>query len=221
MKDWPAAHSMDTEWFGVDENGQIARFDTGEPGAVPVDHDPNRAYELARAVLEAAAAHAGDVIDDHTSWLDVEPSELGVFDYGVSDYGVEPYECIEPPEEPLHIDALPPEMQKRLVRLPVRFEDEPDLPVGAYIPVDFWGGVPFYEDVDGLARPIVGREAEFAALVGEGVDAAPLQEAFDAFQGPPGPTAEPTPEERRRLAVILGLMVMLLVALVIRAILAP
>jgi hypothetical protein len=31
----PAAHSTDTTWYAVDENGEVALFDTGEPGAVP------------------------------------------------------------------------------------------------------------------------------------------------------------------------------------------
>jgi hypothetical protein len=31
----PAAHSMDTTWFGVDLAGNVGVFDTGEPGALP------------------------------------------------------------------------------------------------------------------------------------------------------------------------------------------
>lgn len=33
--DFPAAHSMDSAWFAVDADGHVARFDTGENGAVP------------------------------------------------------------------------------------------------------------------------------------------------------------------------------------------
>lgn len=33
--DYPAAHSMDTTWFGVDANGEIAVFETGDSGEVP------------------------------------------------------------------------------------------------------------------------------------------------------------------------------------------
>ncbi len=33
--DFPAAHSMDTTWFAVDDDGAIAAFSTGEDGAVP------------------------------------------------------------------------------------------------------------------------------------------------------------------------------------------
>lgn len=35
MQDFPAAHSMDTEWFAVDADGNIGIFDSGEGGAVP------------------------------------------------------------------------------------------------------------------------------------------------------------------------------------------
>ena len=35
MSDYPAAHSMDTEWFAVDADGHVAVFETGEPGPVP------------------------------------------------------------------------------------------------------------------------------------------------------------------------------------------
>jgi len=35
VKDFPAAHSMDTHWFAVDANGHIGYFDSSEGGAVP------------------------------------------------------------------------------------------------------------------------------------------------------------------------------------------
>ena len=38
LEDFPAAHSMDTEWFAVDQQGQVARFRSGEAGAVPSDY---------------------------------------------------------------------------------------------------------------------------------------------------------------------------------------
>lgn len=36
MTDYPAAHSMDSCWFAVDLDGNVAMFDTGEGGALPV-----------------------------------------------------------------------------------------------------------------------------------------------------------------------------------------
>ena len=35
MIDFPAAHSMDTDWFAIDNDGNIGVFDSGEGGAVP------------------------------------------------------------------------------------------------------------------------------------------------------------------------------------------
>ena len=35
VADYPAAHSMDTEWFATDQDGYVALFDTGEPGLMP------------------------------------------------------------------------------------------------------------------------------------------------------------------------------------------
>ena len=34
-EDFPAAHSMDTEWYAVDSEGNVGRFETGEAGAAP------------------------------------------------------------------------------------------------------------------------------------------------------------------------------------------
>jgi len=35
MTDYPAAHSMDSGWFALDEEGCLAHFETGEGGALP------------------------------------------------------------------------------------------------------------------------------------------------------------------------------------------
>jgi hypothetical protein len=44
--DYPAAHSMDTEWFAIDADGNVGVFDSGEPGAVPSDAIQDDAYRL-------------------------------------------------------------------------------------------------------------------------------------------------------------------------------
>jgi hypothetical protein len=53
--DFPAAHSMDSEWFAVDKGGHVAHFSTGEAGAQPEDavlvDDPGELAEKLRAVL--------------------------------------------------------------------------------------------------------------------------------------------------------------------------
>jgi hypothetical protein len=56
LPDYPAAHSMDTEWFAVDREGNVAMFDTGECGQVPVGAvtlDQDAATRLTDLVLPA------------------------------------------------------------------------------------------------------------------------------------------------------------------------
>src|SRR6185295_8980906 len=64
LRDYPAAHSMDTTWFAVDRDGHIAVFDSGEAGAVPRD-----AYEegaTVDALLPALpASEAVYVLEGH------------------------------------------------------------------------------------------------------------------------------------------------------------
>lgn len=61
MDDFPAAHSMDTTWFAVDKDGNVAVFETGESGAVPIDaivdeSEPSDAEEEVKS-LPATGAH--------------------------------------------------------------------------------------------------------------------------------------------------------------------
>src|SRR5687767_8900820 len=52
--DFPAAHSMDTMWFAVDPDGNVAVFDSGEAGAVPVDgYVGEDHYELLETLRKA------------------------------------------------------------------------------------------------------------------------------------------------------------------------
>lgn len=43
--DFPAGHSMDTDWFAVDKDGNIAVFDSGQDGAVPIEFE-RQTYRL-------------------------------------------------------------------------------------------------------------------------------------------------------------------------------
>jgi hypothetical protein len=59
--DYPAAHSMDTMWFAVDTDGNVAVFDSGEAGAVPVDgYVGEEHYDLLETVR--SAGHRSRVI---------------------------------------------------------------------------------------------------------------------------------------------------------------
>src|SRR4051794_10360255 len=52
--DYPAAHSMDTEWFAVDKDGHVGAFYSGEDGVVPRevygDEGGEMMHRIARAV---------------------------------------------------------------------------------------------------------------------------------------------------------------------------
>jgi hypothetical protein len=49
MDDFPAAHSMDTQWFAVDKDGHVGCFQSGEAGAVPTGaYAGDEAYALGR-----------------------------------------------------------------------------------------------------------------------------------------------------------------------------
>lgn len=54
-ENYPAAHSMDTDWFAVDEDGHVALFDSGEPGAVPKSiASPDHGYDALKLICEEA-----------------------------------------------------------------------------------------------------------------------------------------------------------------------
>jgi len=46
VPDFPAAHSMDTEWFAIDQDGHVACFDSSTMGAVPAGQTQEDGYEL-------------------------------------------------------------------------------------------------------------------------------------------------------------------------------
>jgi hypothetical protein len=56
--DYPAAHSMDTMWFAVDGDGNVAVFDSGEAGAVPIDGYVGEDYYDLLDTLRAAGHHS-------------------------------------------------------------------------------------------------------------------------------------------------------------------
>ena len=55
--DYPAAHSMDSTWFAVDAEGNIAKFETGEAGAAPdsahFDHGSIEPEQIAEMLAQS------------------------------------------------------------------------------------------------------------------------------------------------------------------------
>jgi hypothetical protein len=71
MKDYPAAHSMDTRWFAVDADGNIGVFYSNEDGAVPkeisedsyqgslIDYLPKNKEGVSQSLIEGHIAAQG------------------------------------------------------------------------------------------------------------------------------------------------------------------
>ena len=192
---------MDSTWFAVDEDGEVAYFDAGEGGAVPLggfplggeagghDEGAMEEIELLAAGLWARAANderLREVLPDSfdqvrrsvsstSEWDLVDPllRSVGIWTYW-NDYGdAVPYVRTGQVPRPLRVSDLDEDTQRRLrdARLPLRFAACELIAPGEHISVATWG--PVWFDTAGRPHPADGREAEFAAI-------APQLEAMDA-----------------------------------------
>jgi hypothetical protein len=69
--DYPAAHSMDTDWFAVDAEGHVALMKSGEPGPVPVGLESQRGgWDVLKALALAnpSALFGRHCADDSRHW---------------------------------------------------------------------------------------------------------------------------------------------------------
>lgn len=62
---YPAAHSMDTEWFAIDSKGQVALFDTDEAGSMPLQASE---LELTHLYLWGFIEELGPGDEDNILW---------------------------------------------------------------------------------------------------------------------------------------------------------
>ena len=109
IEDFPAAHSMDTIFFAVDEVGHIGIFTTGEDGHVPFGAGCDEGVELMNAM-------EGKDDDPDEEWQ-CRASRLGLFYYCFTDWAsvlVDPYHREATPANPIHVDQLPPALRKRV-----------------------------------------------------------------------------------------------------------
>jgi hypothetical protein len=60
--DFPAAHSMDTTWFAVDEDGYVGYFISDTQGLVPCAALSNEEYDEALRALMALAPPGKEVL---------------------------------------------------------------------------------------------------------------------------------------------------------------
>ncbi len=158
-EDYPAAHSADTHWFAVDRDGCVARFWSDEDGAIPSDAFTDWDCALQNWLLQ------------HRPARDVPPDDTGLachgcFEYSHVPHGIAgPYALDSSPEQPLHIDELPPHLRKLVagVRFDLRFVETPDLQPAEHAECQAWGAA--YLDVTGKhIRPIRGKEQEYGQI---------------------------------------------------------
>lgn len=115
-EDYPAAHSMDTSWFAVDEAGRVAIFDSGEDGAVPL-----AALSLGGAA--EADAEATQIYDLLAPERELDDEDGPFFRYYNGDYG-DPGRYVRSdhaPASPATVVTLPVGLRERMLRLPVDF----------------------------------------------------------------------------------------------------
>ena len=145
--DYPAAHSMDTEWFAVDADGCVATCWSSENGSVP--HG------------------AGQVSHDLVDLV----GEENLFAYGYQDeYGypmpLGVYRRDAPPARPVHLYELPAGLRREvaLIRFPaVRFAESETFQPAESRTCSWWGGdTAAYLAGDAVTfRPMPNREREF------------------------------------------------------------
>jgi hypothetical protein len=162
--DFPAAHSMDSHWFAVDRDGNVAYFVSGEEGAVPAgvgQHaDPVEEWFIALLSPEAPGREY--------LYLDTTNADfVGLFAYDHDDYGWinQPYQRVGEPAQPLHIDQLPPAIRDAVsrVRFPsLSFAEAMRLQPCEKLPCDTYPGVCAYLTAEGgIVRAVPGRESAY------------------------------------------------------------
>ncbi len=123
--DYPAAHSMDTDWFAVDVDGNVAILRSGEDGLLPLEWEKVRVNE--------GGYDGFNLIEDVEKFLgkkapveiwEPKVEALGLFCYDHSLFpeylensdgdAITPYERIAVPDEPLNVSDLPADISRKV-----------------------------------------------------------------------------------------------------------
>jgi hypothetical protein len=198
--DFPAAHSMDTEWFAVDAAGHVAFFDSGEDGHVPEGVGESSLLQELWTLRHPNRPE--------TAWWRLSREELanefGVYCYDY-DYvlliDLGPYHLTGVPKTAVHVDQLPPALRQQCKQ--IRFEkitfSEAELvqPI-EWFPCVYWyqeGRVAYLASDGKTIRPIPGMEDRFAEFCKE-FRKANAKEAKEFVFG--GPQEKPKKPRRRQ-----------------------
>jgi hypothetical protein len=163
---------MDSSWYAVDKNGQVALFHTGAGGAVPHDAYSPEAGELLEdldldpATLEEMGVDVEEV--EEIAQQLPNHHRLFVYETGPMDECFsDRYERKQAPKVPLHIDELPPQVRQAVGGM--RFDTLDFGQTKRFQPVELtecatWD--PAYLADDGKTiKPVPGREKEYAEFV--------------------------------------------------------
>ena len=86
-KEFPATHSMSTQWFVADEEGNIALFDFDENGPVPVDIPSENDSNLMTAEEDLGAKDENSI--EYFELTDEQVEELMLNAVSPSEYDIE------------------------------------------------------------------------------------------------------------------------------------
>lgn len=137
-----AAHSMDTDWFAVDDDGRVAQFSSGEYGAVPFDtlDLPDVEDVIEYVDTEGSRPQVIELAGRYSSSFErYSASARGLYHYRHSRIEVEistPYQRWARPLDPARVEDLPALIRDRCLRLEgARFECDALLQ-----PLDYFAG---------------------------------------------------------------------------------
>lgn len=185
--DYPAAHSMDTTWYAVDEAGHVAAFQTGLDGVAPVGAK-NLYYLEALYDSHRPDAFREPRVPSHTEMAD----QVGFYLYWYRGAEYNPIDLFERrvvPRHPIHVEQLLPEVRAvcKRTRSPVSFAAAEWIQPLAYLDCFFWeedGDRLAYLAADGVTiAPIKGREDRFDEFVIGFRATAPDEAARYHFEG--------------------------------------
>jgi hypothetical protein len=164
--DFPAAHSMDTPWFAVDADGHVAVLHSGEEGPVPEwleQHQP--------AVADWLRSLSPQAAEDEWWWPESDDyRRLGLFAYSYEHdhwggWFTWAYERAVVPDQPLHIDQMPPAVREIFARVrfdKLRFAASACVQPVEFFPCGLWDDEPGYLASDGqTVRAVPGEEERF------------------------------------------------------------
>jgi hypothetical protein len=206
--DFPAAHSMDTDWFAVDRCGHVALFRSGEAGAVPEHAPVHMGPDGGDDALseELFGTPPEDPADDAPDWPDAAAAGVIEYEHETENWISGPYARIGKPEKPARLEDLPESSEKKLGTF--RFANLCFLETDRIQPIEHascasWE--PAWLALDGrTVRPIPGHEAEYRELYERRAELDPegkivMEPPAKDVAPPPPPAAPPAPPPPRGL----------------------